>query len=243
MAKQEVNIGVEGNDGTGDSIRESFRKVNENFTEIYAVFGLGGNISFTSLDDTPDELLGNEEKVVMVNSAGTGIEFFELVSDAGTNNPSDPANTISFTIDAGKLVVRAINARVSTDPSPEVTNAFKLGAATAYSSTIQNLMLDDGNRGALVTDWNATHGTPAITEDNLLISKGYGDLKYVNVSGDTMSGALVVPAGATGSQVPRVSEVVKKAGDTMTGALYLSDHPYPFEGAGIRFASCYKVLC
>jgi len=232
MAKQEVNIGVEGNDGTGDSIRESFRKVNENFTEIYAVFGLGGNISFTSLDDTPDELLGNEEKVVMVNSAGTGIEFFELVSDAGTNNPSDPANTISFTIDAGKLVVRAINARVSTDPSPEVTNAFKLGAATAYSSTIQNLMLDDGNRGALVTDWNATHGTPAITEDNLLISKGYGDLKYVNVSGDTMSGALVVPAGATGSQVPRVSEVVKKAGDTMTGALYLSDHPYPFEGAG-----------
>jgi hypothetical protein len=32
MAKQEIDIGVEGNDGTGDSIRESFRKVNENFT-------------------------------------------------------------------------------------------------------------------------------------------------------------------------------------------------------------------
>ena len=38
MAKQDVNIGVEGNDGTGDSIRESFRKVNENFQELYAVF-------------------------------------------------------------------------------------------------------------------------------------------------------------------------------------------------------------
>ena len=28
MARQEVDIGIEGNDGTGDSIRESFRKVN-----------------------------------------------------------------------------------------------------------------------------------------------------------------------------------------------------------------------
>ncbi len=37
MARQGVDIGVEGNDGTGDSIRESFRKVNENFQELYAV--------------------------------------------------------------------------------------------------------------------------------------------------------------------------------------------------------------
>jgi hypothetical protein len=40
MARQEVDIGIEGNDGTGDSIRESFKKVNTNFTELYAVFGL-----------------------------------------------------------------------------------------------------------------------------------------------------------------------------------------------------------
>ena len=45
MAKQNIDIGVEGNDGTGDSIRESFRKVNENFVELYAVFGIGGQIS------------------------------------------------------------------------------------------------------------------------------------------------------------------------------------------------------
>ena len=35
MAKQDVNIGVEGNDGTGDSIRESFRKVNEKTSKNY----------------------------------------------------------------------------------------------------------------------------------------------------------------------------------------------------------------
>ena len=31
MARQEIDIGVEGNDGTGDSIRESFKKVNTTF--------------------------------------------------------------------------------------------------------------------------------------------------------------------------------------------------------------------
>jgi hypothetical protein len=40
MARQEINIGVEGNDGTGDSIRESFRKTNENFNELYAILVL-----------------------------------------------------------------------------------------------------------------------------------------------------------------------------------------------------------
>ena len=42
MAKQVINIGVEGNDGTGDSIRSFLEKANENFTELYAVFGQGG---------------------------------------------------------------------------------------------------------------------------------------------------------------------------------------------------------
>ena len=71
MARQEVNIGVEGNDGTGDSIRESFRKSNENFSELYAVFGQGGTINFTALSDTPDELTSNT--IPLVNDAGTAI--------------------------------------------------------------------------------------------------------------------------------------------------------------------------
>ena len=32
MTQKIIDIGIQGNDGTGDSIRESFRKVNENFT-------------------------------------------------------------------------------------------------------------------------------------------------------------------------------------------------------------------
>jgi hypothetical protein len=42
---------------------------------------------------------------------------------------------------------------------------------------------------------------------------------YVKKAGDTMSGALSVPANAISTQVPQVQEVVQKTGDTMSGDL------------------------
>ncbi len=35
MAKQNINIGSSANRGDGDPLRTAFRKVNENFTELY----------------------------------------------------------------------------------------------------------------------------------------------------------------------------------------------------------------
>ena len=35
MAKQTVNIGTNQDDGTGDVLRDAFKKINENFDEIY----------------------------------------------------------------------------------------------------------------------------------------------------------------------------------------------------------------
>jgi hypothetical protein len=39
MAKQEINIGAAANDGTGDTLRDAFDKVNDNTTELYNVNG------------------------------------------------------------------------------------------------------------------------------------------------------------------------------------------------------------
>ena len=39
MAKQTINVGTNQDDGTGDSLRGAFVKVNENFTEIYNELG------------------------------------------------------------------------------------------------------------------------------------------------------------------------------------------------------------
>ena len=45
MAKQTINLGSVPNDGTGDPLRTSFDKTNDNFNEIYTTFGDGSTLS------------------------------------------------------------------------------------------------------------------------------------------------------------------------------------------------------
>ena len=95
MPRQEVNIGVEGNDGTGDSIRASFNKVNENFIELYAVFGIEGQIKFTALSDTPNTLTANT--IPLVNSAGTAIDLVTLASNTALDSTATDSIPVSYT--------------------------------------------------------------------------------------------------------------------------------------------------
>lgn len=69
MARQVIDIGTRGNDGTGDSIRESFKKVNANFGELYAAFGVGGKLLSTNLADFPEEY--NANQILVTTSTGT----------------------------------------------------------------------------------------------------------------------------------------------------------------------------
>jgi len=257
MARQEVDIGVEGNDGTGDSIRESFKKVNENFTELYAVFGLGGTIGFTRLDDVPDTYLGNETSVPLVRSDATGISFYELVSDSNennnnTSNPSSTTNSVFFEFDdpdpatpneSGKLKVIINDPHIDRDPDPNVKNPLNAEAAFAYSNSIDNVLRNTSSGpdiDTLVSDWNTTHSNASpITSDNIIINKGFADDNYVNESGDSMSGFLEYDSSvglATGNQLPRVNEVITRGGAkdnrTMLDDLFLADHPEPLQGAG-----------
>ena len=250
MARKDVDIGIEGNDGTGDSIRESFRKVNENFTELYAVFGQGGNISVLNLDDTPDTYVAKEGRLLVTQTDGLGTGFYKLVSDGGLEDEISSVNTIAFTVDddTQTVKIRAINTKLSQDPAPTLTSELNAGATVAYNNTINNALLNETGIGNdidnLVADWNTTHGASAgsITSSNVLISKGYADQKYINDDGDTMEGVLLLED--TGS--PRVpaadAEAVNKQyvddtfvdvdGDTMTGILYLHDHPGALAGQG-----------
>ena len=49
MAKQIINVGTASDDGTGDSLRAAFVKVNENFTEVYNEIG-GDSLSGIKLN-------------------------------------------------------------------------------------------------------------------------------------------------------------------------------------------------
>ena len=55
MAKQVINVGTVANDGTGDTLRDSMIKVNDNFNELYAIeyakFKLPIGIQVVNLND------------------------------------------------------------------------------------------------------------------------------------------------------------------------------------------------
>ena len=112
MSRKIIDIGTVGNDGTGDSIRESFRKVNDNFRELYSSLGLGERLQFTGLSDTPNSFTGFENSIITVNSTEDGVSFRELNAGVGVN--------VDFTTDPTKITINAEFASVSGDDDPQL---------------------------------------------------------------------------------------------------------------------------
>ena len=163
MARQNIDIGVTGNDGTGDSIREAFRKVNENFRDLYAVFGEGDVIASTQLDDFPSSYSANQ--IFVVNDIGDSILAKDIIAGTGIN--VDNTNV-------GQLIITATGGKVEADPAAKLSsplNANTLPIARVGSPTSTNAAL-----------FNATHGT-SITLDDIVITKGYADSRYLQASG------------------------------------------------------------
>lgn len=233
MTKQLIDIGVQGNDGTGDSIRESFRKVNENFNEIYAVFGVGdGTINFTALSDTPNTYTSNQ--VIMASHAGDRLTARTIISSDGTisiNKNND--NVLDFVSNAGKL---------NTEQAPFLGAPLNLAGLPVGNVPDPSQDLADAFNLAFDT---------GITLDNLIISKGYADNRYIiKSSTGTLGDALQVrdepavpeinnlnyDATLTGNYIATEAmqrkHTVYRGGDTMTGPLYQGDHPAPMAGFG-----------
>ncbi|MDA7834226.1 hypothetical protein N9A25_00325 [bacterium] len=112
MARKVIDVGAVGNDGTGDSIRDSFRKVNDNFRELYSSLGLGDRLTFINLDDTPSTFVGNENAVLSVNQTTDGLIFRQLTGGTGI--------TIDNTSEANQIILNAEFSSIQSDPSPQL---------------------------------------------------------------------------------------------------------------------------
>jgi hypothetical protein len=68
MAKQNINIGVNPNDGTGDVVREAFRKSKENFDELYS--RPTGDMNKSTYDSDNSGAVDLADKITGVDAAG-----------------------------------------------------------------------------------------------------------------------------------------------------------------------------
>jgi hypothetical protein len=131
MARKVIDIGAIGNDGTGDSIRESFRKVNDNFRELYSSLGLGERLLFRGLGDTPESYIGQEGSLLAVNNTETGIQYKRIVSGTGVQ--------IDDTTNPNEILVSTLFSEISGDPSPQLG-----GDLSTKSGAVQYRILDLG---------------------------------------------------------------------------------------------------
>jgi hypothetical protein len=215
MARKIIDIGTIGNDGTGDSIRDSFRKVNDNFRELYSSLGLGERLTFIGLDDTPSTYVGQLDEndpsrntpIVSINNTGDGLDFKKLVEGNGIS--------IDFTTNPNEIVINSDFASIAADPSPQLggpLNVFSgglrypigglpnLNSLSEYQSAISNLNINYGSSG------------DANNPDRLAVNKGYADSKI------SRAGVAAINP-ATGQPEPSFGR--------MTGPLILSRDPEP----------------
>ena len=215
MAKQIIDIGIQGNDGTGDSIRESFRKVNDNFSELYAVFTNEGRISFTDLDDTPDTLSAN--KVITTNDLGTELSQRTLQAGSGINiDVSDPS----------RITIAATGGELATDNSPTLSGplsgsgTFPIGKIAEPSTTAVSL-------------FNAVHGPSGttVTIDDLVVTKGYADRRYIQQTGGSGSSGQI----RLRSEPDSANEYTKTIDSFVDGNININGHGFDSGADGISY--------
>jgi len=240
MSKQDINIGQTGNDGTGDAIREAFRKVNENFSEIYGVLGLtDGVIGITSLSDwTPGEVF-KPNGVLVADEDGYQVLTKNIVGEGG----------IDVTVNADEIVVSSQAAKMYRDPAPRLGGPLN---ATQGIAKVPNIDVNTNFGQDIVTAFNNTHTGESVTTTvrELAVNKAYVDDNFIQTFEGVAVDAIrvrdepILPQttdpdydkNLTGNWVstevlPRKS-VVRRQGDTMEGLLTLHDHPDGLAGLG-----------
>lgn len=213
MAKQNVDIGVQGNDGTGDSIREAFRKVNENFTDLYAIFGAGGQIKSTNLDDMPASYTSNQ--IFITNSTGDAVLAKTLSGGVGIDIDTSPTN---------EVIISSTSSSLSTDAAPSLG-----GPLNANGLPIGNIAFPSTE---VVNQWNAVHGPTGstITIDDLAIPKGYADRRYIQQAGGGAAGQLRVR-----SEPADQTEYTKPISSWANGNAVIASHGFDSGADGIAF--------
>ena len=148
MARKIIDIGTVGNDGTGDSIRDSFRKVNDNFRELYSSLGLGEKLKFINLDDTPGTYFGQSNAILSVNDTTDGVKFKQIVGAVGV--------IVDYDTNPNQIRLSTEFSAIVGDPNPQ------LGGDLSATS--------GGNQYRIVD-----LATPIA--DNEAVNKGYADTK------------------------------------------------------------------
>jgi hypothetical protein len=187
MANQTINIGATANDGTGDALRTAFDKINDNFTELYAVSpaGTDNNIAFSGNKIISEDSGGNIEldpqgtgKVIIATAAklrftdhvDNGIAYVDASGDVQFKS------TLTYDGTTFKLSDLAANRMLFTTTGGGLTNSsnFTFDGASAVltgSLAVDGITIRDNNIESTASNANlvlVTSGTGVVEFDSNL---------------------------------------------------------------------------
>jgi hypothetical protein len=171
MAKQTINVGTTANDGTGDTLRASFVKVNDNFTEVYnslnpSVITLTA-VDGTAVTGTTTETL-SQSLLIPANtySANGMLEILCRMTKTGTAGTSTVRifKNTSNTLTGATLIGALTSAASATSLYTQAIRTFRVN-----SNTISGLQTGTVGTTDILTAPNIISTTFTTNVDNYII--------------------------------------------------------------------------
>lgn len=130
MTIQNINIGNIANDGTGDDLREAFRKVNENFDEL----------DLRQPESTTGSAIGTGVEV-FAGKVGDSLTFKNLTAGPKMSIQAVAGNDIQISTNLAGMLVVTDNGSLNVDDGETLRIIGGAGIATSMSGN--NLIITD----------------------------------------------------------------------------------------------------
>ena len=161
MAKQAIEIGTSANDGTGDPLRTAMDKTNDNFNEVYALFGDGSTLAISGDATVSAGALtianGAVENAMMASNSVDSDQYVDGSID--TAHIAD--DQITYAKMGAEFTTSATISASDVDWSAAAVHTKTLGANTTltFSNVSTGMVID------LVIDGNYTLTLPASVKE------------------------------------------------------------------------------
>ena len=207
MTQQNINIGSNANDGTGDDLRAAMLKINNNFTELYGSTSEANDL----IEDTSPQLGG-----------ALDVNGYSIVSASNGNISIVPNGTGLLTLGAVKIN----GTTISSDDSTKITLAEHVDVTgTLNVSTIETNNISSADSSAIQIN-DAVNVSGTLTAESLLtntISSPDSSRLYIE-DALQVSGWLYVNQLLSGdSSAIQIDDGVNIAGTTTTSTLFVND--------------------
>lgn len=153
MARQNINIGNAANDGTGDTLRTTGRKINENFVELYQILGGDSDVAYSNI------LLGNNQLIFEGLVADDYETILTAIEPTQDNQITIPDASGQFVLDSA---TQTLTNKTLVDPLLKHPDIGDSAGGTTFQYALRP------NKG-LASNRNLT--LPLITADDHLISR------------------------------------------------------------------------